>query len=148
MLLGAGVAEHGVQRRDDRHPQVAQQPHDVAAGRAAEDAVLVLQADDVGVGEVEEIGRPQVGVDLLLLDLEPDLRRVVVPLRNVVDRHHEAIGPGILGGDRRAQVVGERRDPALPRQVIADECNLLDLAVPLHDGSGNQRLLAGRPSLG
>ena len=134
MLLGAGVLEDGVQRRDDRHPQVAQQPYDVAAGRTAEDAVLVLEADDIGVGEIEEIGRPQVGVDLLLLDFEPNFRRVVVPLRNVVDRHDETIRPGVLGGDRRAEVVGESRDAASSRQVIADECDLLDLAVPFHHG--------------
>ena len=79
-----------MQRRDDRHPQVAQQPDDVAAGRTAEDAVFVLEADDVGVGEIEEIGRPQVRVDLLLLDFEPHLRRVVVALRDVVDRNHES----------------------------------------------------------
>ena len=80
MLFAGGIAEHGVQRGDDRHPQVAQQPHDVAAGRAAEDAELVLEADDVGIGEIEEVGRPQVRVDFLLLDLEPHLRRVVVTL--------------------------------------------------------------------
>ena len=138
-LLGAGLLEHGVQRRDDRHPQVAQQADDMAAGRAAEDAVLVLEADDVGVGEIEEIGRPQVRVELLFLDLEPDFRRVVVTLGNVVDRHDEAIRAGILGGDRRAEVVGEGRDAALSRQVIADERDLLDLAVPFHRGCRNPK---------
>ena len=87
-----GLAQDGVQGRDDRHPQVAQQAEDVAAGRAAVDAVLVLEADDVGVREVQEVGRPEVAVQVLLVDLEPDLRRVVVPLGAVVDRHDEALG--------------------------------------------------------
>ena len=148
-MLAGRIGEHRVQRGDDRHPQVAQQPDDVAAGRAAEDAVFVLEADDIGVGEIEEIGRPQVGVDLLLLDFEPHLRRVVVSRRDVVDRHHEAIRPGILGRDRRAKVVRECRDPALPRQIVADECDFLNLAVPFHDGHANlgarrQEVKAGR----
>ena len=79
-LVGVGLAQDGVQGRDDRHPQVPQQAEDVAAGRAAVDPVLVLEADDVGVGEVQEVGRPEVAVEVLLVDLEPDLRRVVVPL--------------------------------------------------------------------
>ena len=91
-LVGVRLAQDGVQGRDDRHPQVAQQAEDVAAGRAAVDAVLVLEADDVGVGEVQEVGRPEVAVQVLLVDLEPDLRRVVVPLGAVVDRHDEALG--------------------------------------------------------
>ena len=137
-LLGAGVLEDGVQRCDDRHAQIAQQPNDVAAGRTAEDAVFVLKADDIRVSEIEEIGRTQVGVDLLLLDFEPNFRRVVVTLGNVVDRHDETIRTGILGGNRRAEVVGEGRYAASSRQVIADECDLLDLAVPFHHGSENQ----------
>ena len=138
-LLGAGILEDGVQGGDDRHAQVAQQTDDMAAGRTAEDAVLVLEADDIGIGEIEEIGRSQVGVELLLLDFEADFGRVVVTLRNVVDGHDETIGPGILGGNRRADVVGESRDAASSRQVIADECDLLDLAVPFHRGCRNPK---------
>ena len=59
-----------MQGGDDRHPQVAQQSEDVAAGRAAENAVLVLQADNVGVAEVEEVGRPAIRVQVLLVELE------------------------------------------------------------------------------
>ena len=127
-----------MQRGDDRHPQVAQQPDDVAAGRPAEDSVFVLEADDIGVGEIEEIGRAQVRVDLLLFDFEPHLRRVVVSRRDVVDRNDEAVRPGILGRDRGAKVVSERRDAAFPRQIVADECDFLNLTVPFHDGHANQ----------
>ena len=43
-LHGIGLAEDGVQRRHDRHAQLAQERENVAAGLAAEDAVLVLHA--------------------------------------------------------------------------------------------------------
>jgi hypothetical protein len=46
-----------VQRRDDRHPEVPQQIEDMAAGCTAIDPVLVLEANDIGVGEVQEVGR-------------------------------------------------------------------------------------------
>ena len=82
----------------NRHPQIPQQANDVAAGRAAEDAVLVLETDDVGVGEVQVVRRAQVTVKLLLLDLEPDFPRVVVPLGEIVHRHHEAVRTRKLGG--------------------------------------------------
>ena len=108
--------------------------------------ILVLQADDVGVGEVEEIGRAQVRVELLLLDLEPDLGRVFVTLGESLTGTTKQSGPGILGGDRRAQVVGEGRDAALPRQVIADERDLLDLAVPFHRVS-EARSMQGKAGL-
>ena len=137
-MLAGRLGKHRVQRGDDRHSQVAQEPDDVAAGRAAEDSVFVLEADDIGVGEIEKIGRAQVRVDLLLFDFEPHLRRIVVARRDVVDRNDEAVRPGILGRDRGAKVVGERRDAALPRQIVADECDFLNLTVPFHDGHANQ----------
>ena len=133
-----------MQRGDDRHPQVAQQAEDVAAGRAAEDAVLVLEADDVGVGEVQEVGRAEVAVELLLLDLEPDFRRVVVPLGEIVDRHHEAVRTRKLGGHRRAHVVRERGDPALPRQVVADEGDFANFSSPRHGCHKTLILTTGR----
>ena len=59
----------------------------MAAGCAAENAIFVLEAHDIGVGEIEEIGRSQVGVELLFLDFEANFRRVVISLGNVVDGH-------------------------------------------------------------
>ena len=93
---------------------------------AAVDPVLVLEADDVGVGEVQEVGRPEVALQVLLVDLEPDLRRVVVPLGAVVDRDDEALGVREVARHRGVHVVGEGGDPALPGQVVADEGDLAD----------------------
>ena len=61
---GFGVGQDRVQRRHDRHAQLAQQRQQVTAGLAAEDAVLVLHGDDVDGVDVQEVGRARVGVDV------------------------------------------------------------------------------------
>jgi hypothetical protein len=92
----------------------------------------VLEADHVGVGEVQKVGRPAVALQVRRVDLEPDLRRVVVPLGAVVDRDDEALGVREPAGHRRIHVAGEGGDPALPGQVVADEGDLADLG-RVHD---------------
>ena len=80
-LHRVGLREDGVERRDDRHAQLAQELEDVAAGLAAEDAVLVLHGHDVDRVDVEEVGGAPVGGDVALGDLEADPRRIRVLLR-------------------------------------------------------------------
>src|SRR5262249_48364955 len=92
----------------------------------------MLETDDVGICEIEEVRGPQVRVDFLLLDLESHLAGIVVPLGNVVDRDHETIRPGILSGDRSAQIIRKCRYAAFPRQIIAHKRDLLDLGVSFH----------------
>jgi hypothetical protein len=66
----------------------------------AVDAVLVLQRNDVDIAEVEKVGRPAVGIEILLLEFELHFSRVIVSSGNVVDRHDAAVDRGILSGDR------------------------------------------------
>ena len=63
----------------------------MAAGRPAENAELVLQADDVHVADVEEVRGAQIRRQVLLLDLEANHLRVLVAALNVVDRHAQAL---------------------------------------------------------
>jgi hypothetical protein len=44
-----------MKRRDNGHPQFAQECQNVTTGGPAENAELVLQADDVYVADVEEV---------------------------------------------------------------------------------------------
>ena len=103
-LRRVGLGEDGVQRRHDRHAQLAQQREDVAAGLAAEDPVLVLHAQDVDGVDVQEVRRAPVRGEVALGDLEADPRRVGVAPAGVVHGQHEAVELGELGGDRVAQV--------------------------------------------
>jgi hypothetical protein len=129
-LIRIGLAQHGVQGGDDRHAQLAQQRQNVAARRAAEDAVFMLQANEVHVVAVEEISGASIGGGVALRDFEADARRIVVARFGVVDRQREARRVRVGGGDGFTQVGGEGRDAALPRHVIADEGDSLEGRLP------------------
>ena len=51
-LFGGRVVQDGVERGHNRHPQFAQQHQHVAAGRSAENAELVLHANDIDIADV------------------------------------------------------------------------------------------------
>ncbi len=109
-----------MQRRHDRHAELAEQGEDVAPGLAAEDAVLVLHAHHVDRVDVQEIRGTPVRRDVAFGDLEAHPRRIRVTLAGVVHREHEAIERGELGRDRVTQIGREGGDPALARHVVAE----------------------------
>ena len=78
-LHGIGLREDRVERRDDRHAEIAQELEHVAAGLRSEDAVLVLDGDDVDGADVEEVSGAPVRGDVALGDLEAYARRVRMP---------------------------------------------------------------------
>ena len=76
-MVGIGLAQNGVQRGDDGDAQVAQQGEDEAARRAAVNSVLVLEADDVRVAEVEVIGGAAVGIEIALAKFKAHFGRII-----------------------------------------------------------------------
>ena len=102
------------------------------AGRSPVDAELVLDANHVHVADAQEIRRPPVGGDVLLLNFKADLRRVVVPALHVVDGHGEALSLGKLGRHGSAQVRRERGDAAPPGQVVPHEGDVSDFGARFH----------------
>ena len=91
-LQRIGLGEDGVQRRDDRHPELAQELKDVAPGLSAEDSVLVLDRDDVDRVDVQEVRGAAVRRELALGDLEPNARRVcVAPTGSFIARTKHSI---------------------------------------------------------
>jgi hypothetical protein len=110
-----------VEGRDNRHPQVAQQGEDVAAGRPAVQPELVLEADRRHAVRVQEVGDAPVRGDLLLRDLVPDLRAVGVPGFRVGDRDLDELGGPVARLEGVAQVARERGDAAAARQAAPDE---------------------------
>ena len=63
----------------------------MAARRPSKNPELMLQANDVGVTDVQEVRRPLVGRQILLLDLESDYLRIFVAALDVIDRNCEAL---------------------------------------------------------
>jgi hypothetical protein len=86
-------------------------------------AELVLEADDVHVAGVEEVGGAAVGFQILLLNLEAhDLGIPIAPL-DVIDRDGEAPAAGLVRRHRPKQVGCKSGNSALARQVVAEKRN-------------------------
>src|SRR5438067_360788 len=115
-----------MKRCDNRHSQFAQECQDVTTGGPAENAELVLQADDVHIVDVEEVRGTQIGRQVLLLNLEANHFRVLVAIRNVVDRRCEALTLWMRACDGGKQVRRERGNTAFAWQVVANKSNLAD----------------------
>jgi hypothetical protein len=55
----------------------------------------VLEADDVNVIEVQKVGGRLVGVYILLLDLEADAFRILIPLFDIGNGNGKTLDAGI-----------------------------------------------------
>jgi hypothetical protein len=56
-LFCSWIAQNGMEGRDNRHSQLAQERQNVTTGGSAENAEFVLQADEIDVADVQEIRR-------------------------------------------------------------------------------------------
>src|SRR5271166_271646 len=126
-LIQIWSAEHGVQRRDHRHPQVAQQSQKMAAGRPAEDAKLVLNRDEFDIVGVKEMGRAAIGIDFLLVNLKPDPSWIVVTFGSIIDRAHQTSTEREFRCHRFAKVGGKGGDAAFARKMISQEGHLVEV---------------------
>ncbi len=126
--MRVGFLQDGVERGDDRNAQIAQQREDEAARRAAINSVFVLEADDVGVAEVQVVGRAPVGIEIVFAELEPHFVGIFVAFGQIVDGSDKTFDVGILLGHGVAQIAGERGDAALARKIIAEEGDLFNFS--------------------
>ena len=86
-----------MQRRHERHLQLAQQCEYVAACIAAVNAIFMLQADQVIAIEVEEIGGALVGRKVFLGNLQAHLLWIVVARIEIVDGNREQPSLSVFG---------------------------------------------------
>src|SRR3974377_1685521 len=107
----------------------------MAAGRPAENPEFVLQANDVGITDIEEIRCPQIGGQILFLDFETNFRRILVAALEIVDRNRETLGSRLVGDHGRQEVGGECGDAAFAGQGIAEESDLPNLRGWVHDST-------------
>ena len=115
------MLQDSVQRDDHGHSQCADEIEDVAAVLAAEYAVLVLDADEAQVAEVDVLRRTDVvGFDVLP-DFELDLVGVLVLPRRFRHGQHYRRCTMVVAIDRKSEVCGEGGDSAAARAVGADE---------------------------
>ena len=127
LILGR-VLEDGVQRNDGGHAQRVHEIEDVAAVVAAEDAVLVLDANQAHAAVVHELGSARVvGLDVLP-NLELDLGRILVLAARFGDGQHHREHAPFIGSNSTGEIASKGGDSATTRTVRADE-RYLDLNV-------------------
>jgi len=93
----------------------------MAAGPAPENAVFMLQADQIDIIDIQKVGGPTIGFDILLCEFEANATGILVPIGRVIDRQSDAGRLLLIGGDGLAQIGGKGRDSASARQIVADE---------------------------
>jgi hypothetical protein len=98
----------------------------VTSCRPAENSIFVLKAHDVDVVDIQKVGGPAIGVKILLRQFKSNAGWICIPGLNIVDGQSNALGLAVFSCDRFAQIGGKGRYAALPRQVVADECNATD----------------------
>jgi hypothetical protein len=117
---------------DYRHSEISQQRQQIAAIRASKDSEFVLQAEDINVYQIQKIGRTPVRGDILFRNFEAHLGRIIVSPRAIGHRNNRTLQARVLRGDCLAQVRCESGDPTLPRNIIGEKCDLLNVAWQIH----------------
>ena len=102
-LFGIRLFQDGVKGCHQGDLQLAQQRQNVSARESAEDAIFVLQADHLGLAEVQKVRRALIRFEVLLDEFEAHLLRVVVAFRNVADRNHRHTAEGVIAGVQGCQ---------------------------------------------
>ena len=72
-------------------------------------------------------------IEFDFVDLKADPRRIIITLRSVIDRTHDALAIRILFGDCFADVGGKSGNAASAREMIPNEGYLLNLASIFHE---------------
>ncbi len=137
-LPGGRLGQHRVQRHDERLGQLLDQREHEGAGDAAEDAVLVLDQDDVGApGRQRPRDRRVVAADVLP-DAGDDLGGVLAVLLPG-QRDHVDLGRGVGLQQRRTQVRCEGPDAARARRVGGHDRDAHWSALPCSGGAYRSR---------
>ena len=102
-----------MERYHRRHADAVEQSQDLFAGRAAENAELVLHPDCVGAARLDRARRLQISLRIVLRDRD-DVGGVIDP-GAVIHRVDVQPDVGKAGAQARNRVVGEGRDAAAAR---------------------------------
>src|SRR3954454_1524551 len=89
--------------------------------RSAVDSKLVLYGDDLDVVDVQVISRTPIRIEFLLVNLEMNLRRIIVALGPIIHGSYEAIALRKLPRDSFANIRGKSSYPTLSWHIVAEE---------------------------
>ena len=108
------------------HAQFTQQGENVAARPPAKNSIFELQANEIDVVDIQEIGGASIRLNIFFRQFKSNAGRVSVAAFDVVDGQRDARGVAVFGGDGLAEIGGERGNAALARQVVTDKRNPAD----------------------
>lgn len=104
----------------------------MAAGRPAKYPILVLQADDIHIADIQEVSRAHIREQILLFDFEANDIGVCIALFDVVHGHRKALARAVLGSHREQEIGRKCRDAALTGRIIAEKRDLSNLGALNH----------------
>src|SRR5579859_7828830 len=96
----------------DRHLEATQQTQNVTAGRPAKNSVLVLQAYQIKISEIQEVSGLLVRGQIVLLKSESHPGGVRIAGFRIIHRNRKQPCRSVLRRNRVAQVSGKGGDPA------------------------------------
>ena len=120
LLRGRRLAQHRVERGDNRHLRLTYEAHQIAARNPAVDAVLMLNGEHVVPGAVHEIGGNDVSGGVAIGDLESNLLGVDVTL-TIAHGDHVDGQAWIKVGQRSREVCAKRGNSTLSGQIATKQ---------------------------
>ena len=103
----------------------------------------MLEGNDVGFEQIDELGGPPVRRRFVIGAGEGDLRGIGVARLPVVHGDDGTVGVGQVGRDGAAEVAGVRGDAAATRHVVADPGDAVEWR-GVHGGLPRAGVPAGR----
>lgn len=98
----------------------------MATCASAEYAVFVLQANNIHIVDIKEVGCPAIRFDILFREFETDAVGVLVTFSCVIDGNGDTGYAFIVGRNCFTQIGGKGRDAAPSRQIVANESYAAD----------------------
>ena len=84
----------------------------------------MLNTKHIHMREIQKVGRPQVGRDIVLLDFKPHLTRVVIRATRICHRDHRTVP---IRARRRygiSKIASKCRNPTFSRRIVSQNRNL------------------------
>ena len=114
-----------MQGGDERHLQSAKQFQNVRPCGSAKNSVLVLQADQVDIAEIQEVSGLSVGRKIVLGKFEANSARVKVTFFSVVYRERQEFRGAIFLVNGVTQIGGECGDATAARKIVAHDSDAI-----------------------
>jgi hypothetical protein len=129
-LVGGGRVQNGVQGGDHRQSQTAHEIEQMTAGGSAIDAKFVLNAEQIRVGEIDEVGGALIAGEAAFGQLKTHHLGIVVVKAWIGDAEHGRGPRRPLTRHRLMQITGEGGNTALAGRKITKKADLASVSCP------------------